>query len=100
VKAAHPHFERARRGRYAVLVCHGRRVNHPEQPCPYHVIIANPGHPTEEEQASAEASKHWQDFHEGMTGDLLRQIVKGQLERSGQIAPSGSPRRGVVPPAA
>jgi hypothetical protein len=78
-------WQRHRRGRHAVLICPGRHVRNVGEPCPYQVVIAEPGHETQEEMAAKAAVDHWDQWHGGMWGDAWRQAAIGQLEGSGEI---------------
>lgn len=86
-RQAVPGFERVRRGPHAVLVCLHRRnyPGHETEPCPYVVIIGQPGQPVAEDQARAAADEHRTNWHGGMSADIWNAAVAGQLETTGEI---------------
>lgn len=75
-------WQRHRRGRHAVLICPGRWIQSPADPCPYTVVIAEPGHETQEAMAVEAAEKHWGEIHAGMWGDAQLARVGGVVDLS------------------
>jgi hypothetical protein len=86
-RLAVPGFERVRRGPHAVLVCLNRRnyPGHETEPCPYVVIIGQPGDEIAEVQARAAADEHRTTWHGGMSADIWAAAAAGQLEQTGEI---------------
>ena len=75
-------WERHRRGRHAVLICPGRWLQDPRQPCPYQVLIAEPGHEHQEPAAVEAAEKHWTEQHGGLWGETQLSRVAGVVDLS------------------
>lgn len=75
-------WQRHRRGRHAVLICPGRWVQNPAEPCPFTVVIAEPGHEQQEISAVEAAVKHWTEIHGGMWGDAQLSRVGGVVDLS------------------
>lgn len=78
-------WERHRRGRHAVFLCPGMHLRDVRERCPYQIVQAEPGDPTQDEAVRAAAEKHWSENHAGSWGDHWRANVAGQLERTGLI---------------
>lgn len=75
-------WQRHRRGRHAVLICPGRWIQNPSEPCPYTVVISEPGHEHQEPAAVEAAGKHWTENHAGLWGDAQRAHTGGVVDLS------------------
>jgi hypothetical protein len=57
-------------------------LQNPKQPCPYTVVIAEPGHEVQEPRAVEAAEDHWQNVHGGHWGEAQLARVGGVVDLS------------------